>query len=117
MNFVSQGFDLIDVQAFAQRLAQSDVPLQVVDVREPQEVAIASLPGCIHLPLSQSADWAERILSLLDPEQETIVLCHHGLRSAHMCQWLAQQGFRELKNLVGGIDAYAVQIDPTMARY
>jgi rhodanese-related sulfurtransferase len=124
MNFypegVASGFAPIDVETFARRLreveAMPQLP-QLIDVREPQEVAISSLPGFTHLPLSQYAEWADQILTLLDPEQETIVMCHHGVRSAQMCQWLALQGFQNLKNLVGGIDAYAVRIDPQMPRY
>ncbi|NEP18664.1 MAG: rhodanese-related sulfurtransferase [Leptolyngbya sp. SIO4C1] len=107
----------IDVETFAQRLLTEGETLQLIDVREPQEVAIAALPNFIHLPLSEYIDWADKILIELDPAIETIVICHHGMRSAQMCQWLLRQGFQNVKNLIGGIDAYAVAVDPSIPRY
>ena len=109
------GVDEISAPDFAQRLAEDD--LQLVDVREPEEVAIATLPNFIHLPLGQYANWADHIFDHLDPSLETIVMCHHGMRSAQMCQWLQRQGFERTKNLSGGIDAYARLVDNTIPRY
>ena len=109
------GVDEISAPDFAQRLAAGD--LQLVDVREPEEVAIAHLPNFTHLPLSQYADWAEQIFTHLDPDLETIVMCHHGVRSAQMCQWLQRQGFERTKNLSGGIDAYSRLVDSSVPRY
>lgn len=109
------GVEEISAANVAQRLAEEE--LQLVDVREPEEVAIANLPHFIHLPLSQYADWADQIFSHLDPSLETIVMCHHGMRSAQMCQWLQRQGFERTKNLSGGIDAYARLVDNTIPRY
>lgn len=113
----------ISVEEFAEYLAQRQdnpgvvAPLQLLDVREPQEVAIAHLEGFVNLPLSQFADWSEHMQAQFDPTAETIVMCHHGMRSAHMCQWLAHQGFTHVKNLAGGIAAYAVRVDPTIPQY
>ncbi|MEA5463123.1 rhodanese-like domain-containing protein [Leptothoe sp. PORK10 BA2] len=107
--------DEISAPDLAQRLPEEE--LQLVDVREPDEVAIANLPNFIHLPLSQYADWSDHILNHLDPSRETIVMCHHGMRSAQMCQWLKRQGFERTKNLSGGIDAYARLVDSTIPRY
>lgn len=109
------GVEEISAPDLAQRLTEEH--LQLVDVREPEEVAIANLPNFIYLPLSQYADWAEHIFTHLDPNQETIVMCHHGIRSAQMCQWLQRQGFEQTKNLSGGIDAYARLVDTTLPRY
>ncbi len=109
------GVEEISAPDLAQRLLETE--LQLVDVREPEEVAIANLPNFIHLPLSQYADWADHILTHLDPSHETIVMCHHGMRSAQMCQWLQRQGFERTKNLSGGIDAYARLVDSTIPRY
>lgn len=100
---------------FANRLLEGE--LQLVDVREPEEVATSHLPNFIHLPLSQYSDWAEQIFTHLDPSLETIVMCHHGMRSAQMCQWLQSQGFERTKNLSGGIDAYARLVDNSIPRY
>ncbi|MGD1950335.1 MAG: rhodanese-like domain-containing protein [Leptolyngbyaceae cyanobacterium] len=109
------GVEEISAPDFAQQLAEGE--LQLVDVREPEEVAIAHLPNFTHLPLSQYADWAEQIFTHLDPSLETIVMCHHGMRSAQMCQWLQRQGFERTKNLSGGIDAYSRMVDNTVPRY
>lgn len=106
----------ITVETLAARMAQGD-KLQLIDVREPEEIATASIDGFINLPLSQFAAWSGQIQSQFDPDTETVVLCHHGMRSAQMCQWLYQQGFTHLKNVTGGIDAYAVAVDPTVPRY
>lgn len=105
----------IGVAELASRLA--DPGLQLIDVREPEELAIAQLPGFVNLPLSQYSEWAENIHSRFEAEVETLVLCHHGMRSAQMCSWLHQQGFTRVRNIAGGIEAYAVTIDPTIPRY
>ena len=105
----------ITVQQLAERRQQG--ALQLIDVREPPELAIAALEDCVHLPLSQFPKWGPTLQQTLDPHAETIVFCHHGIRSAQMCQWLMDQGFTDVKNVAGGIDAYAVSIDPSLERY
>ncbi|WP_404787187.1 rhodanese-like domain-containing protein [Altericista sp. CCNU0014] len=107
----------ITVETLAQRIAAADTPLQLIDVREPQEIAIAALPGFQVFPLSQSAEWMATLPAQLDPQAETYVMCHHGMRSAQMCQWLIQQGFTNVKNVAGGIDAYSLAVDPSIPRY
>ncbi|MDX2214673.1 MAG: rhodanese-like domain-containing protein [Oculatellaceae cyanobacterium bins.114] len=107
----------INVEAFAAHRADVQQPLQLIDVREPEELAIAQLEGFVNLPLSQFSDWSGQINTILDPTVETIVMCHHGMRSAQMCQWLINQGFTTVKNLVGGIDAYADRVDSGVPRY
>ena len=107
----------ISVEQLANRLADSLEGLQLVDVREPQEIALASLEEFENFPLSEYAEWSDQIQTRFDPHAETIVLCHHGIRSAQMCQWLMSQGFTNVKNVAGGIDAYSVVVDPSMPRY
>ena len=110
----------ITVNHLAERMAQSQAqnqPLQLIDVREPEELAIAQIPGFVNLPLSQFAVWSEQIQAQFDPDVETLVLCHHGVRSAQMCQWLQSQGFTQLRNIAGGIDAYSMQVDPSVPCY
>lgn len=107
----------ISVIELAERLGNGDEKLQLIDVREPEELAIAHIPGFVALPLSQFPDWSAQLATLLDPDQETLVLCHHGVRSAQFGQWLLHQGFTDVKNIVGGIEAYACHVDGTMARY
>jgi len=107
----------ISVQELAQRLSDPESKPQLIDVREPQELAIVAIAGFESLPLSQSETWAPKITDRFDPQQETIVICHHGVRSAQMCHWLTHQGFSQVKNVTGGIDAYALYIDATLPRY
>ncbi|MGF1569569.1 MAG: rhodanese-like domain-containing protein [Nodosilinea sp.] len=107
----------LSAEQLAQRLAASADGLQLIDVREPSEIEIARVEGFVNLPLSQFADWSDTIHSRFEADQETVVMCHHGVRSAQMCMWLAQQGFTQLKNLTGGIEAYAVKVDPSIPRY
>lgn len=106
----------ITVDQIAQCIAEND-DIQLVDVREPNELAVAQLPGFINLPLSQAEQWSKDIQAHLDPEKETLVLCHHGMRSAQMTGWLLQQGFRDVKNISGGIDAYSARVDSAVPRY
>jgi rhodanese-related sulfurtransferase len=107
----------ITVQELALRLQQSNLLPQLIDVREPHEAAIAHIEGFDILPLSAFAEWSEEILKKYDPTKETLVLCHHGMRSERMCQWLRNIGFTQVKNVMGGIDAYAREVDPSLPRY
>lgn len=115
----NQPLQQISVEELARLMADPEVlnTLQLIDVREPQELAIAQVNGFRNFPLSQYAEWSEHISSQLDPHAETIVMCHHGMRSAQMCHWLMSQGFTNVKNLSGGIDAYSNEIDSTVPQY
>ncbi|HEY9624144.1 MAG TPA: rhodanese-like domain-containing protein [Crinalium sp.] len=106
----------ISAKEFAERREDCD-GLQLIDVREPEELAIAHVEGFINLPLSQFDKWAEQINQLFDPSIETVVMCHHGMRSAQMCYWLMDQGFTNVRNLVGGIDAYSEDVDGSIPQY
>ena len=102
----------------AERLRRGD-DLQLVDVREDGELALARLAETvIHLPLSRAGDWAPRIDALLDRERPVAVFCHAGVRSWQVGCWLLQeQGFAEVWNLEGGIEAWSLQVDPSVPRY
>ncbi|MBV5259900.1 rhodanese [Synechococcus moorigangaii CMS01] len=102
--------------AFAER-QQTTPNLQLIDVREPFELDIVALPGFHNLPLSQFDQWSSRIAVDFDPQAETYVLCHHGVRSAQMCQWLQQNGFTQVINIQGGIHLYALSVQPSLPRY
>ena len=116
--FSSQSIPQISVEELARRLGPDTTgTLQLLDVREPYEVALAHLPGFENLALSQFGEWSGQISARFDPHAETIVLCHHGVRSAQMCQWLQYQGFTNVRNVVGGIDAYSILVDPSIPRY
>ena len=110
----------ISVREFAEKQAiatELEKDIQLIDVREPHEVAIAAVDGFKVLPLSQYEEWAPTIGQAFDPAAETYVLCHHGMRSAQMCQWLQQNGFTDVTNIIGGIDAYSHLVDPSIPRY
>ena len=85
----------------------------IVDVREPFEIALAPFPGATHIPMG---DIPSR-LTELDPDRETVVVCHHGVRSAQVAMYLAQMGFERVLNLAGGIDAWSEDADPSTPRY
>ena len=107
----------IDVNQLATQLAESPPNLQLIDVREKSEVAIACIEGFEVFPLSEFDQWSSEILLNLNPEAETIVICHHGMRSAQLCQWLQIRGFNNVKNVTGGIDAYSRLVDSSIQRY
>lgn len=91
--------------------------VQLIDVREPEEVAQASLPGFQVLPLRQFGSWGPEITSKFDPQKDTYVLCHHGMRSLQVAKWLQTQGFSTIYNVSGGIHAYSVKADPSIPTY
>ncbi|MEZ6005648.1 MAG: rhodanese-like domain-containing protein [Planctomycetota bacterium] len=98
-----------DLQA---RLAAGE-SLQLVDVREHPEWNLARIEGALHIPL---ADLPRRQTEL-NPDAPVVCICHHGMRSAHAAAFLAQCGFEDIWNLTGGVDAWAREVDPGMARY
>jgi rhodanese-related sulfurtransferase len=102
-----------------QALLQQGEPVQLVDVREAQELALAALDQpVIHLPLSRSQEWVAQIPALLDRERPVVVLCHAGVRSWQFASWLIEdQGFEDVWNLEGGIEAWSREVDPTVPRY
>ncbi len=104
-----------DLQA---RLAAGEA-IQLVDVREDEELAQARLPhAVVHLPLSRSADWMGELEQRLERDRPVAVLCHAGVRSWHFACWLMEQhGYGEVWNLQGGIDAWSVDVDRSVPRY
>ena len=101
------------VRELKERLAQPDDKPVLLDVREGWELNICALPGALHIPMGQIAARIEE----LSPEQEMVVVCHHGVRSLHVAHFLASRGFSKLYNLQGGVDAWAREIDPAMRTY
>jgi rhodanese-related sulfurtransferase len=94
-------------------LEQAENPPLLLDVREPWEYDICHLEASELIPMGQLHEKLEG----LDREQETVVICHHGIRSLQVCYYLASAGFTNLINLSGGIDAWAKEIDSDMATY
>ena len=88
--------------------------IRIIDVREPDEWAIAHLPGAELIPLSQ---FQQRAIEELSIDEPLVLYCHHGVRSARAQGYLKTQGYGSVLNLTGGIDAWALQVEPTMKRY
>lgn len=85
----------------------------LIDVREPWEAELASIPNATLIPLGSLAGALDR----LDRTEEIVVYCHHGVRSANALSILRSNGFDHSRHLEGGIEAWATLVDPTMARY
>ncbi|MFP5487202.1 MAG: rhodanese-like domain-containing protein [Acidimicrobiia bacterium] len=75
--------------------------VQLIDVREPVEVAGGTLPGFVNIPLGE----LPTRLAELDPGRRVVLLCRSGNRSGQAAAWLARQGFVDVVNLAGGITA------------
>ena len=87
---------------------------RLIDVREVDEWAVAKLPQAELIPLSQFQQLA---IQQLSPDETIILYCHHGMRSARAQGFLKAQGFANVINLTGGIDAWSLQVDPSVKRY
>lgn len=85
----------------------------LLDVREPWEFEIAHIAGAASMPMNSIPARAAE----LDDDEEIVVICHHGVRSAHVARFLETQGFGRIFNLAGGVAAWAEQVDPAMPRY
>ncbi len=85
----------------------------LIDCREAEELAAASIEGATHIPMG---DVPAR-LQELDPEVPVIVFCHHGIRSQSVAHFLREQDFDEVLSMAGGIDAWSLRIDPAVPRY
>ena len=100
---------------FYNRWPQNEVgeEVQLLDVREVAELELASLPAAHHIPMGQ----IPQRLGELDSKKPIVVMCHGGARSLRVAQFLISQGFKEVFNLNGGIDAWSKQIDPKVPQY
>jgi rhodanese-related sulfurtransferase len=101
----------ISAQDLKARLDRKD-PLVLLDVREDWETRLCRLDNAVHIPIEE----IEFRTTELDPADEIVVYCHHGVRSAAVAGFLRQQGFRAV-NLAGGVDEWARAVDPSMKRY
>lgn len=102
----------LDPEALKAELDGPNPPV-LLDVREPEELEISFLPGALEIPLY---DLPNRI-GELDHSAEIVVICRVGGRSAQATAFLLQHGFQHVRNLTGGMNAWARQVDPTMAEY
>jgi rhodanese-related sulfurtransferase len=88
-------------------------PLVLLDVRQDWERRLCRLDAATHIPIEE----IEYRMEELNPEDEIVVFCHQGIRSAAVSEYLRQLGFSKVKNLAGGLDAWARTVDPAMRRY
>ena len=86
----------------------------LLDVREPWEFATAKISGAKLMPM---AEVPSRAHQELDPEDQIIVVCHHGVRSMNVTVWLRQQGFEKAQSMRGGIDAWSRRVDQKVPVY
>ena len=104
----------IDVKSVKQLQDQGE-KFTLLDVREPGEIATAAIEGTVRIPMQQLPT---RLNELEPHKNERIVVhCHHGGRSARVQAWLQQQGFTQVQNMTGGIDAWSQEVDPSVPRY
>jgi rhodanese-related sulfurtransferase len=102
----------LKVRELAELLTRPNAPL-LVDVRSPEEWQFCHIDGAVHVPLNQLAQRLEE----LDRDREVVIYCHHGIRSHQAAEFLLWQGFKKVRNLIGGIEAWSVEVDPNIARY
>lgn len=108
---VGGGWD-IEAQELAARLNHGD-PVHLIDVREPHELEISHLPDADLIPLGELA----ARMNELDSAEEIVLFCKSGTRSARALEVLASAGFRKMKNLKGGINAWAREVDQDLPVY
>jgi len=89
-------------------------PFTLLDVREPWEYEVAHIAGST---LISMGDIPSRAHQELDPEDHIVVICHHGVRSATVANWLLQQGFENAQSMRGGIDLWSKTVDPNVPMY
>lgn len=104
----------IDVKSL-QELRASGASFLLLDVREPDEYATAKIEGALLIPMQQ----IPARLAELEPHRHDhiVVQCHHGGRSLRVTHFLRAQGFAQAQNLAGGIDAWSLEVDPSVPRY
>jgi rhodanese-related sulfurtransferase len=85
----------------------------LLDVREAWEFALCNIKGSTNISLSN----IEQMQTEINPDEETVVICHHGMRSFQVANYLEGQGYKNITNLEGGVDAWARTVDADMAQY
>ena len=90
-------------------------PLMLLDVREGWEFELCRIDDSLHLPLADLIQLQS--MEQLDPKQQIITICHHGIRSQQAALLLKRNGFDNVCNLVGGIHHWSIDVDPSLPRY
>lgn len=105
-------YESISPSELKERLKDGE-KVNLIDVREVWEYETAHLEGAKLLPLSEFNEW----IGDLKPEEEIVVMCHHGIRSANVCMFLLRNGFEKVINLDGGIDLWSKEVDANVPLY
>lgn len=87
--------------------------LFLLDVREAWEYALCNIEGSTNISMSN----IEQMQTEIKPDEETVVICHHGMRSFQVANYLEGRGYNNITNLEGGVDAWARTVDTNMAQY
>jgi rhodanese-related sulfurtransferase len=102
-------------QEVTNRLKSSRPPV-LLDVREPQEFALCHIEGSELVPMNTVPAELQRLEALAD-EADIVAICHHGVRSLQVVNWLRQQGLENCFSMAGGIDRWSSEIDASVPRY
>jgi rhodanese-related sulfurtransferase len=95
-------------------LIDRNQPLRLLDVREVFEFEQARIEGADLIPMSMVPDHLDELKAETRP---IVVLCHHGMRSLQVVEWLRRQGISDCRSMSGGIDQWSCEIDPAVGRY
>jgi rhodanese-related sulfurtransferase len=102
----------ISPQDLKARLDRKEAPT-LLDVRQDWETQLCRLPNAVHIPIEE----LELRVEELNPQDDIVVYCHQGVRSAAVAEYLRSLGFTSVRNLTGGLDSWARAVDPSMRRY
>lgn len=109
----SLNVEQVTAEQLKTRLEQNNSKPLLLDVREPWEFAICHIEGSKLIPMRELPN----AITQLDQDQETIVICHTGVRSLRVCMYLMSEGFEKVANLSGGVHAWATNVDSNMPTY
>ena len=107
----------MEISIAAARLKLADDSKAVlIDVREPEEYALAHIDGSLLIPMQSVPSELQKLEGLAD-EGDLLVLCHHGVRSLQVASWLQARGIENVASIAGGIDRWSTEVDPSIPRY
>ena len=102
--------------AEAQRKLSEEPKTVLIDVREPEEYALARIDGSVLIPMQTVPAELQKLEGMAD-EGDLLILCHHGVRSLQVAAWLQARGIENATSIAGGIDRWSMEIDPAVPRY
>lgn len=112
---MSAGILEISVREATERLSREGEAV-LIDVREPEELALARIAGSEAIPMQSIPAEIQHLEALAD-EKDLLFLCHHGVRSLQVAAWMREHGVENSFSVAGGIDRWSVDVDPNVPRY